>query len=118
MSAIRTPSALIQQLNLGPVAFSDVIATIEAHYHFTPSAFTNGQQTNEAGQNNGSCKIFAFAKLHGLNTQATLNAFGDFYTQDVLGHPDATDHQNIRQFMQQGWSGIRFNGEALQEKAQ
>jgi hypothetical protein len=89
MSAIRTPSELIQQLNLGPVAFSEVIATIEAHYHFTPTAFSNGQQTNEAGQNN---------------------------TQDVLGHPDATDHQNIRQFMQHGWAGIRFNGEALQAK--
>ncbi len=117
MSTAYTTSELIQQLNLGPVAFSKVIATIEAHYHFTPTAFSNGQHTNEAGQNNGSCKIFAFAKWHDLDPQTTLHAFGDFYTQDVLGHPDGTDHQNIRQFMQHGWAGICFHGEALQAKS-
>ncbi|SFR50328.1 HopJ type III effector protein [Thiomicrospira sp. ALE5] len=117
MSNTLSPSELIQQLHQGPVAFNQVIATIEHYYTFTPTKFVNGSQANEAGQNNGSCKIFAFAKWHNLDSQTTLNAFGDFYTHDVLGFPDATDHQNIRQFMLHGWAGIRFSDEALKEKA-
>ncbi|MGL5142536.1 MAG: HopJ type III effector protein, partial [Acinetobacter baumannii] len=27
-----------------------------------------------------------------------------------------TDHQNIRQFMQNGWDGVKFEGQALTEK--
>jgi hypothetical protein len=34
----------------------------------------------------------------------------------VLKHPEATDHQNIRNFMKTGWEGIRFEGEALKAK--
>ena len=39
---------------------------------------------------------------------------GDYYRVDVLQHPDATDHQNIRQFIQYGWAGITFEGCALE----
>ncbi len=113
-----TPDQLIEQLKQHPVAFSQVMAVIDAHYHFTPSRFSNGQQINAAGENNGSCKIFAFARLHQLDEQTTLNAFGDFYTQDVLQHPDATDHQNIRQFMQHGWSVIEFETQPLNARAE
>ena len=42
--------------------FQDTIAVIDAYYTFTPTAFTNGEQHNQANENNGSCKIFAFAK--------------------------------------------------------
>jgi hypothetical protein len=115
--SILSPDTLAQQLTLEPMAFNDVMATIEHYYDFTPTIFSNGSQHNEAGQNNGSCKIFAFAKLHGLSQKATLHAFGDFYTQDVLSHPNGTDHQNIRQFMQKGWDGIHFSGEPLTPKA-
>lgn len=108
---------LIRLLNQGPVEFSQVMAVIDGHYDFTPTAFKNGAQENAANSNNGSCKIFAFAKRHQLSAQATLHAFGAYYTEDVLKHPDATDHQNIRQFMQQGWEGIQFAGEALQPKS-
>jgi len=71
---------------------------------------------NQAGTNEGSCKIFAFAQLNQLNQQQTLNLFGDYYRLDVLNNPDGTGHQNIRNFMQFGWDGIRFNGEALTAK--
>lgn len=107
---------LIEQLNQSATPFADVMATIEAHYDFTPTRFVNGEQINEADTNNGSCKIFAFAKLNGLSEQATLNAFGDYYTQDVLQHPDAEDHGNIRNFMKTGWAGVVFDGDALQAK--
>jgi hypothetical protein len=40
------------------ITFSEVIAYIDTHYDFTPTRFVNGETVNEAGQNNGSCKIF------------------------------------------------------------
>lgn len=96
------------------ISFSDTITTIDANYHFTPTRFCNGNQVNEAGQNSGSCKLFSFARLQGLSEQQTLACFGDYYRIDVLQHPDKNDHQNIRNFMQQGWAGVNFDGEALQ----
>lgn len=105
-------------LNSAPdtIQFSDAIAVIEAHYEFTPTAFQNGSIKNEAGQNSGSCKLFSFAKLHELTEQQTLACFGDYYRIDVLQHPDAQDHQNIRNFMQYGWSGIHFDNQPLRTK--
>lgn len=110
--------AFLQRLNDAPdsVNFSDTIALIDALYDFTPTAFTNGATRNEAGQNNGSCKLFSFAKLQGLSQQQTLACFGDYYRKDVLGNPDGADHQNIRNFMKSGWAGIEFSGTALVPK--
>ena len=108
-----TTEKLIAKLNIAPQPFADVIAVIDAEYVFTPTAFSNGEQKNAAGTNNGSCKIFAFGLLHHLGQQATLNAFGDFYTQDVLANPGANDHANIRNFMREGWGGVHFEGDAL-----
>jgi HopJ type III effector protein. len=34
-----------------------------------------------------------------------LSLFAEHYAA-VLATPEATDHQNIRQFMQNGWDGI------------
>lgn len=105
----------LQRLRSTPeqIEFNDCIATIEAHYEYVPTAFRNGQVDNAAGQNGGSCKIFAFAKLQGLSEAETLACFGRYYRVDVLQHPDATDHQNIRNFMRSGWAGIAFDGVAL-----
>jgi len=98
------------------IQFKDVIAFIDENYDFTPTKFTNGNAVNEAGQNNGSCKVFSFAQLNDLSQQETLNLFGEFYREDVLKNPDGADHQNIRNFMQTGWEGISFEGKALQRK--
>lgn len=108
----------ITQLSSNPesIHFQDTIALIEAHYDFTPTAFQNGELHNAAGQNSGSCKLFSFAQLHQLTTAQTLVCFGDYYRVDVLQHPEATDHQNIRNFMKFGWDGIRFEGKALTAK--
>ncbi|MGV8835473.1 HopJ type III effector protein [Cellvibrio sp.] len=113
-----TPNAFFATLNSAPdtIQFSDTIAVIEAQYEFTPTAFQNGPLKNEAGQNSGSCKIFSFAKLHELTEQQTLACFGDYYRVDVLQHADGQDHQNIRNFMQYGWSGIQFDNQALTKK--
>ena len=106
---------LLRQLKTSPetIDFKEVIAYIDEHYDFTPTKFTNGNTVNEAGENNGSCKIFSFAKLHKLSKEETLGLFGDFYRIDVLKNPEGNDHQNIRNFQQFGWDGISFEGEAL-----
>jgi hypothetical protein len=109
----------LQRLNDAPasIAFNDTIAIIDALYDFTPTAFSNGDLHSAAGQNSGSCKIFSFGKLHGLAPQQTLACFGDYYRKDVLGNPEGSDHQNIRNFMKTGWDGIKFEGAALRPKA-
>ena len=102
------------------IAFSDTMALIENHFAYTPCRFTNGigdnQAVNEAGTNEGSCKIFALGKLLQLTEAQTLNCFGDYYRIDVLQHPDGSDHANIRNFMVHGWNGIVFDNVALQVK--
>lgn len=98
------------------IQFKEVIAFIDEHYDFTPTTFTNGNTVNEADQNNGSCKVFSFAKLNDLSKEETLSLFGAFYREDVLQNPEGTDHQNIRNFMNFGWDGISFEGKALTRK--
>ncbi len=70
---------------------------------------------NAATENQGSAKIFSFAKLNGLNQAQTLSLFAEHYAS-VLATPEGTDHQNIRQFMQHGWDGIQFETLALSAK--
>ena len=106
---------LLAQLAAGEVKFADVIAYIESRYMHTPTAFKNGQQNNAATENQGSAKVFSFAQLNGLDQAQTLRLFAEHYAS-VLATPEATDHQNIRQFMLNGWDGITFEGQALTAK--
>jgi len=109
---------LLEQLKTSPetIQFKEVISYIDENYDFTPTKFTNGNTVNEADQNNGSCKVFSFAKLNNLSKEEVLNLFGEFYREDVLKNPEGTDHQNIRNFIEFGWDGISFEGEALKSK--
>ena len=111
-------TSFLEKLKSTPeaVSFAETIAVIEENYTFTPTAFQNGLQHNAAGENSGSCKLFAFAKLQQLTEAETLACFGAYYSEEVLGDPTGTNHQNIRNFMKTGWSGIQFEGEALQLK--
>ena len=110
--------ALISRLALNDasVEFKEVMKIISTYYHYQPSLFSNGDVVNQAGTNEGSCKIFAFAKLHGLSEHATLNCFGQYYREDVLAHPQGSDHANIRSFMQKGWQGVLFEKAVLKPK--
>ncbi len=110
-----TIAAFLEKLNTTPeaITFAETIAVIEANYDFTPTAFENGTQHNAAGENSGSCKLFAFAEIQNLSEAATLSCFGAYYYDDVLKNPNGTDHQNIRNFMKTGWEGIGFYGSAL-----
>lgn len=111
-------AALLDQIHQHPksVQFDAVMAAIADHYVYAPTAFKNGDLHNAAGQNEGSCKLFAFAQLNGLDQLQTLACFGNYYRLDVLGHPDGSDHGNIRNFMVHGWDGIRFDGTPLEPK--
>lgn len=113
-----TLNDFLTKLNTAPdtLEFTDTMAVIEGLYNYTPTAFQNGEVSNAAGQNAGSCKLFSFAKLQGFNEAQTLACFGRYYREDVLQHPDTTDHQNIRNFMKTGWTGVKFEGEALTVK--
>jgi hypothetical protein len=108
----------IQKVSQGElISFNETIIVITENYHYQPTEFSNGLNDdviiNPAGNNEGSCKIFAFAKLHQLDQQQTLALFGDYYRLDVLGNVNGKDHQNIRNFMKYGWDGICFKGQAL-----
>lgn len=111
----ETIATLLQKLKENKATFTEVIATVDSLYNHTPTAFKNGGAYNEASQNQGSAKVFSFAKLNNLTKEDTLLLFAEHY-QSVLNTPEATDHQNIRQFMQNGWEGIEFEGEALSMK--
>lgn len=108
-----TLEQLIEQAKNQPVDFSTTMQVIDQYYSFTPTPFKNGGISNAANSNNGSCKLFAFAQRHHLDSQTTLNLFGDFYRIDVLQNPTGEDHQNIRNFIQFGWQGIEFANQAL-----
>jgi type III HopJ-like effector protein len=96
--------------------FTDTIAIIDSNYDYAPSKFTNGNVTNEAGQNEGSCKILAFAYINNLTVTETLNCFGHYFREEVMGHPAGNDHQNIRQFILDGFEGVKFDEMPLQFK--
>ena len=38
------------------ITFKETMQVIEDYYHFNPTAFTNGDIINNAGENIGSCK--------------------------------------------------------------
>lgn len=114
-----TISELNCQLNssntsvISSISFQDVMAVISENYHYQQSAFTNGEIENQAGTNEGSCKIFAYAQLNNLSKEATLHCFGQYYRDDVLNNPTGDDHGNIRNFIEYGWTGITFEKNAL-----
>lgn len=110
-----TLNEFLERLNNQPesIEFQQTMQVIEENYNFNPTAFINGTHHNDKGTNEGSCKIFAFAKLNNFNSSQTLHCFGKYYRDDVLLHPDNKDHGNIRQFMKTGLKGIQFDAPAL-----
>lgn len=94
------------------ITFAETMQVIEENYNFTPTTFTNGEITNKAGENSGSCKLFAFAKLQNLTKEETLFCFGEHY-QSVLDDANGTSHQNIRNFIKTGFKGLSFDKNTL-----
>lgn len=97
------------------VQFNEVLEVIANGYLYSPSAFNNGDQYNAENQNQGSARVLYAAHLNQLTEEETLHLFGEHF-QSVLNDPEGTDHQNIRQFLKYGWSGVRFEREVLTSK--
>lgn len=119
---MTTLDQLVTRIKTNPEKneFQEVITIIEEHYFYTPTPFYNGVDNdciiNNAGENEGSCKIFSFAHDQQLSKIQTLHCFGQYYRSDVANHPENTDHSNIRSFIKYGWEGITFEGSALNYK--
>ncbi|WP_299046579.1 HopJ type III effector protein [uncultured Polaribacter sp.] len=94
------------------ITFAETMQVIEDNYNFTPTAFANGEIQNKAGENSGSCKLFAFAKDQNLTKQEALLCFGEHYIA-VLEDKKGTSHQNIRNFMKTGFDGLLVDDKAL-----
>lgn len=116
MSAVSVLLEKIRQ-HAESVEFQEVIDLIDQEYIHQPSAFINGDVENSANQNQGSCKILAFAQRHQLTEFQTLACFGQYYRQDVLGNPEGTSHGNIRAFIKSGWAGVSVPESALQVRS-
>lgn len=104
----------ITKLKVNPTAitFAEIMQVIDDNYNFTPTTFTNGNIKNNAGENSGSCKLFAFAKHQKLRKEETLFCFGEHY-KNVLEDEHGTSHQNIRNFIKTGFEGLSFENKAL-----
>ena len=110
-------NTFINKLKTNPteIIFSETMQVIENNYHFTPTAFTNGEIKNNAGENSGSCKLFAFAVHQQLTKEETLFCFGEHY-KNVLEDENGESHQNIRNFMKTSFDGLHFESDALKLK--
>lgn len=113
MSDLNTLRA---SLDTGAHAFADTLAFIAERYEYQPQAFLNGTLHSAAGQNEGSCKTLGLAMLEGLSDQQALLAFGEHY-RSVLATPQGTDHGNIRNLIEHGLAGVKFEHQPLVRKA-
>ncbi len=112
LEAIRIHLASI---SAGHADFDDTLALIDQHFEYQPAGFDNGPLRNDAGENAGSCRVFALGQYGNLSEADTLNLFAQHY-QQVLGDPAGDSHGNIRQFISTGWSGIRFDRQPLRAR--
>lgn len=105
----------LASLRAGHADFDDTLALVEQHFDVQPASFANGPLYNEAGENAGSCRVFALGQYCNLSEADTLTLFAQHY-QQVLDDPAGDSHGNIRQFITTGWSGIRFDDQPLRPK--
>lgn len=112
MTVNRAMAIHLASLRGGHANFGDTLELVDRFFNYTPTAFRNGPLHNSAGENEGSCKLFALAQFCNLSEADTLTCFGEHY-RHVLDEPAGTSHANIRQFMGSGWSGVHFDSPPL-----
>ncbi|GGD11155.1 HopJ type III effector protein [Halopseudomonas salina] len=103
---------LLDTLGTPDHRFSDTLGFIDAHYLYQPSGFDNGPVRNNAGENQGSCKVLAMALDLGLDDLQALQCFAEHY-QSVLANPDGQDHANIRALRDHGLAAVKFDSSPL-----
>jgi len=91
--------------------FQYVIDTINENYEFTPTSFCvfPGTPTNTQGNNEGACRVLAFAKDQRIHheKETVLELFAEHYDA-VLADPDGDGHQNIRTVIKYGADSVHF----------
>ncbi|MEA3300370.1 MAG: HopJ type III effector protein [Pseudomonadota bacterium] len=97
--------------------FAATLAFVDQWFDYSPSAFSNGPVSNAADQNQGSCKVFALARLLDLDRDEALRCFGEHY-REVLATPDADNHRNLRQLQAAGLDAVAFDAFPLRRKGQ
>ena len=115
MNINETVRIHLASLDAGHANFDDTLVLIDRHFEFQPTGFNNGPLRNDAGENAGSCRVFALGQYCNLSEADTLNLFAQHY-QQVLGDPTGDSHGNIRQFISTGWSGIRVDQQPLRAR--
>ncbi|WP_339843741.1 HopJ type III effector protein [uncultured Halopseudomonas sp.] len=106
------PQELLDLLGTPGHCFADTLSFIDSYYLYQPSGFDNGPVRNNAGENQGSCKVLAMALDLGLNDLQTLQCFAEHY-QSVLASPDGHDHANIRALCDHGLAAVTFDSSPL-----
>jgi len=74
---------------------------------------SEAESANKAGENEGACRVLAFAKLHGLSKKEAVALFAQ-HAADVAADPGGTSHRNIRGLMAGGMTSLRFEPFAAQ----
>lgn len=110
-----TREELVTKSKTSELQFQEVLDHIAEQYQYSPTSFQNGNLKNSASENQGSAKVLYFAKLNDLSQEDTLGLFAEHY-QNVLENPTGDGHQNIRQFMANGWNGVAFEADVLTAK--
>lgn len=95
--------------------FAATLAFINEWYDFTPTAFRNGKVANSAEQNQGSCRVLAFALMQNLSAAQALKCFGE-HCRDVLATPGSDNHHNLRRLQAEGLGDIHFEQPPLRRK--
>jgi hypothetical protein len=95
--------------------FAATLAFINAWFDFMPTGFRNGTVVNNREQNQGSCRVLAFALLQQLSASQALKCFGEHY-RDVLATPGKDNHHNLRRVQAEGLSDIQFDQPPLRRK--
>lgn len=115
--AARTLVKLAEEDCLTGVRFAEVLQIVDKFDVNPYAGYTSGKGTqtemhNAPGQNVASAKVFYLCSSLNTSKEATLRLFCEHYER-VLNEPDGSSHQNIRNFMRDGWSGIEFDGPIL-----
>jgi len=80
---------------------------IDSSYAVKVKKFKNGALQNSEKENQATGKVLSFAKLTNLSEEDTLRLWAEHFV-DTAKDPTGTTHQNIREFMKNGWKGVEF----------
>jgi hypothetical protein len=108
-------AAFLAAIEIDSHQFAATLAFINEWFHFTPTAFRNGKVANSVEQNQGSCRVLAFALLNRLSADQALKCFGEHYC-DVLATPGKDNHHNLRRLQAEGLVDIHFDQPPLKRK--